>query len=223
MNICERKKSAQRFLKFHFKGDCPHMFDENLALTAKTSKCFVCKRACVINKQRPDILSAGLPCQPFSKARRQNGATPKTGSPETHPLWGTSMVEFCETLKARAPHVFIVEEVLGFAQPCEHLLGLSPAKALAKMVKKLGYGITAVELDHAMFVNMSRPRCWLIGVSAGSGGQEGADWIGRQISLVAQEVEKFKKLKPINVFDVVDINDAAEIERRPHGAKALLN
>ena len=132
------------------------------------------------------------------------------------------MVEFCKTLASRSPHIFIIEEVLGFCQPCEHLLGLSPAKALAKMVRKLGYGIAAVELDHALFIDMARPRVWLIGVHADSGGQSAADWIADRVTRATDEIMKFNDLRRIKIFDVVDENDPEEIARRRRGTKVFL-
>ena len=169
---------------------------------------------CLPCLERPDILGAGLPCQPLSSARQRNGDTKKTKEAEAHPLWSVSMRDFARLLRARMPHMFIVEEVEGFTKAMDALDGLSPAQALKAMVKVLGYGCTAILLDHRVFTAMARPRVWIIGVHRDSGGQEAADAIVAKIDAAMHQLSALNALNEIKFSDIVDLESDAEKQRR---------
>ena len=221
LGAAESKKAAQKFLRFHFKKQCPHMYCENVSFISG-GQCFLCgSSACQPSRERPDILGAGLPCQPFSAARQKTGQTKKTKEAEAHPLWTVSMRDFARLLQARLPHMFVVEEVEGFVKAMDVLDGLSPAQALKKIVKPLSYGCTALLLDHRVWTHMSRPRVWIIGVHGDSGGQGAANWIASKISAAMDQLEELNKLKKIELRDVVDIESEAEQQRRSKMERAF--
>ena len=50
-----------------------------------------------------DLLSAGLPCHPFSTMRVKTGTGPRSSSAETHEEYGVVMHDFVNALRTRRP------------------------------------------------------------------------------------------------------------------------
>ena len=161
---------------------------------------------------RPDVVVAGLPCPPFSKARHKNGGTRSTGAASSHPAYNTVMVEFTDYLASRHPLGFLVEEVDSFAHTDAR--GQSPLREFATKTNKLGYAIRALLLDHHTWIDVPRVRVWIIGVGQELGHSVAADWMVEKI----EEITKHRKLAPPTPWSyVVDTECPEERHRRDSG------
>jgi hypothetical protein len=84
-SVCEKKRSAQRWLRFHFASVMAHLFDANEALIDGLGKCVLHDRECAVTPKRCDISAGGYPCKAFSRCRYTRGRTASTGSAAGHP------------------------------------------------------------------------------------------------------------------------------------------
>ena len=85
----EKRPVGRAFILRNHGGDIPHLFACNEDIVAGRGYCYVHKGPCSVPAQRADIVIGGFPCQPFTSARIQTGATPKSGPPTGHPSFGT--------------------------------------------------------------------------------------------------------------------------------------
>jgi DNA (cytosine-5)-methyltransferase 1 len=101
---------------------------------------------------RHEILCAGFPCQPFSKAGEQEGLD--------CPDWGDLFGQVVKFLKASEPRFFILENVPNLER---HDEGRTWAKMRGKL-KGLGYSVDARKLSpHQFGVPQIRERLFIVG------------------------------------------------------------
>lgn len=99
-----------------------------------------------------DILCAGFPCQPFSKAGEQKGLE--------CPLWGDSFEYVVEILKKRKPRFLLIENVPNLLR---HDKG-ETWEAMRSCLEEAGYSIDARLLSPHMFgVPQIRDRAFIVG------------------------------------------------------------
>ena len=111
----------------------------------------------------------GFPCPAFSAQRQKNCSTPGTGAPENHPTFPMSVGEFANYLSERQPSMFWMEEVVGFTKRVE-ALGMSPFAHVASKCRERGYAVEPLQLCHSVFINVRRPRVYLLGAHQRAGG-----------------------------------------------------
>ena len=189
------------------------MKEDNCGLLPQGGKCFSCGvPMCPGSAVRPDIVSAGFPCPPFSKARQKTGRTAKTGPTEGHPDYNFVMVDSIKYLQVRQPFSFFVKEVLGFLQPLVALDGLSPCQVMVKKIElQTPYSCQAVKICHSLFVKNTRGRVWLVGVHQEAGGAAAAVHVRNVIVAAKQNLEKVRDETGVpSVFDIVNLGSVLE-------------
>jgi site-specific DNA-cytosine methylase len=151
--VADRKKLAQKFTQWHGAGRIDHFFELNEGLI-RGGKCILHGPGdCCRPEQTPHIVTAGLPCQPYTGARFKGlDCSSRRGPAEGHPDFG-SVDEFIEYLEVRQPHMFFVEEVKAFNQGA-----VSYMVKFTKRCARLGYSVRALQLNHNEWVNFPRDR-----------------------------------------------------------------
>lgn len=108
-----------------------------------------------------DVLCAGFPCQPFSKAGEQKGLD--------CPQWGNLFDYVAEILRLRRPRFFIIENVPNLIRHN----GGATWSSICGQLKKLGYDISFECLSPHMFgVPQKRERAFIVGDLRGLNGFE---------------------------------------------------
>jgi DNA (cytosine-5)-methyltransferase 1 len=108
---------------------------------------------------RHDLLCAGFPCQPFSKAGEQMGLKDS--------IRGTVFFNVVEILRHRRPEFVVLENVAHFVR---HDEGNTYAK-VKKALEKLGYDVRHAQLSpHRFGVPQIRERMYLVGRLGGLNG-----------------------------------------------------
>lgn len=111
-----------------------------------------------------DILCAGFPCQPFSKAGDQKGLE--------CPQWGDLIDYVIQILKFKKPSYFLIENVPNLIK---HNGGLTWSNILDRL-QSVGYGVDYGKLSpHFFGVPQKRERAFIAGVL---GGKPEIDWEG---------------------------------------------
>lgn len=106
-----------------------------------------------------DILCAGFPCQPFSKAGEQKGLQ--------CPQWGDLIDYVIEILRVKGPRFFIIENVPNLV----HHDGGRTWQNICARLRALDYDVDFARLSPHMFgVPQKRERAFIIGDREGLGG-----------------------------------------------------
>ena len=113
-----------------------------------------------------DILCAGLPCQPFSKAGTQRGLE--------CPQWGDLIGHVIRILKCREPEFFIIENVPNLVR---HDGGKTWASIL-KRLRRAGYSDVRDHMlsPHIFGIPQIRQRAFIVGRHCKYGGLDGFSW-----------------------------------------------
>eukprot|EP00929_Paragymnodinium_shiwhaense_P037685 TRINITY_DN20039_c0_g1_i1.p1 TRINITY_DN20039_c0_g1~~TRINITY_DN20039_c0_g1_i1.p1 ORF type:complete len:585 (+),score=94.11 TRINITY_DN20039_c0_g1_i1:139-1893(+) len=239
INACADKKFISReFISHNFNAK--HIFQEAFnmieksepeaepALRRRKKQCKRCDRFCLgpacekacsfePGDTQPDLVTAGLPCQPFSSMRqKKTGKTPGTGPPRLHK--GFSMLRtLVQYICARRPRGFILEEVT-------KVLTIDPTtqesylKGMLSEICELGYGCAAAEFSAGSWSDCPRDRIYVVGVLEEFGGEPAA----MSIMGTAQEVNALRKLnEPTSIWKIIGFS-SRENEARDRAAKELL-
>ena len=134
-----------------------------------------------------DILCAGFPCQPFSKAGEQEGLE--------CPQWGDLIDYVITILRTRKPRYFIIENVPNLVR---HNDG-ETWKKIVRRLRRAGYRVKDGMLSpHQFGVPQVRDRAFIVGCREGL---EGFTWPkARNVSLTIRSVldKNPKDAKPLN-------------------------
>lgn len=90
--MADLKPAARKFCLKNYGDIMKHFFCSNKAFMNGSGQCLVHgglirnKVQCAADLRVPDVLVAGLPCQPVTQQRFKGGGTEKTGSAHAHPL-----------------------------------------------------------------------------------------------------------------------------------------
>ena len=104
-----------------------------------------------------DILCAGFPCQPFSKAGHQKGFE--------CPQWGSLFEFIVDILKVKRPRYFIIENVPNLVRHQRGKTWLT----ICNQLNKVGYEISSKQLSPHMYgVPQKRMRAFIVGIRGGS-------------------------------------------------------
>jgi len=152
LGVAERKPLGQTFLKYNCGESLSHIFTENSAFIMGEGRCSQHGRTCKVSTERPDCVTGGLPCQPFSKARHKGGPTKRTFAADEHPDYVTVMEEFRSYLACRQPRSFWIEEVCDMETTYYNGIGESCLMAFARLCTAEGYAVRAFKLDHCAWV-----------------------------------------------------------------------
>lgn len=112
-----------------------------------------------------DLLCAGFPCQPFSKAGSQEGWNDK--------IRGTVFENVVKILEARRPEMVILENVAHFVR---HDDGNTYRKVQQEL-ERIGYEVDYAQLSpHQFGVPQIRERMYMVGRLKSAGGLDGFQW-----------------------------------------------
>ena len=129
---------------------------------------------------------------------------------EHHPSFGASTTDFVAYLAERRPSMWWLEEVPGFLTKVPKL-SCSPFELVTDEAQDLGYYVEALELDHAIWINATWVRVFVIGRHRSAGGRQGV----RYVAMLIEQACRFVAEQPrTNVFDIVKPKSAEEDDRR---------
>ena len=167
--VCDPKPLAQRWaLSAHRSPLFRHIrchFNTLQEMTARRGPCIFHSRndCCRLPRTSPDVVTIGMPCQPFSLQRGDR----KTVSPQRHPSFQV-MLDFLKYTKAARPRGGICEEVLGFANDISESRWVPTAYCdtmpkswcdwFCGALREQGYAVRCFKLDNAWFSDIPRPR-----------------------------------------------------------------
>ena len=212
VSVHEVKRYAQRWLQRLWGSKVQHIFVENYALVAGSGWCVKHGKRCAVPLgRRLDIASGGFPCKPFSLQRQRTGSTASTGPNEKHPQYATVMDEMDDILQAARPLTFWMEEVEQFTSKRAALGGLSPLDVCAKKWRTHGYALRAVILDHFLFVEVPKKRCFILGFHKDGGFEKAADWA---VDFIQSAARHRLLTPPTQILDLIDPNGPEETRRR---------
>lgn len=121
----------------------------------------------VIAESVPDheVLTAGFPCQPFSKSGKQEGFE--------HTLQGNLFFKVHDILRVKTPSRFILENVPNILK---HDDGRTK-ETIVKMLEDLGYQVAIQRLSpHKFGIPQVRERAYFVGALRSEGGLDGFEW-----------------------------------------------
>ena len=109
---CDMKPASQIWLKATAQK-LQHLYSRMSDL-AQASHCLIhnCSSCLKFRRYRPDFTSAGIPCQPYTIARRNHHQVP----PHQHHDF-SSLAEYFGYIDAVKPHSGVVENVVAFTNP----------------------------------------------------------------------------------------------------------
>lgn len=146
---------------------------------------------------RHDILCAGFPCQPFSKAGRQKGLE--------CPRYGSLFDNVIDILKARKPEYLILENVPNLAR---HNAGATWADMRARL-EGAGYQIDEHPLSpHQFGIPQIRERIYIVGRRSGLSGFDWPESKGKcQTSILSALEKQPEDARPITkqVIDCLNV------------------
>jgi DNA (cytosine-5)-methyltransferase 1 len=112
-----------------------------------------------------DVLTAGFPCQPFSKSGKQQGFE--------HTLQGHLFFKVHDILRVKRPSRFILENVPNILS---HDNGQTKA-TIIEMLNQLGYDVDIRRLSpHRFGIPQVRERAYFVGTLISNGGLTGFEW-----------------------------------------------
>ncbi len=152
--VAECKEEARRFMARSFP-EIKHTFPQSEMLI-EGSGCLTCSGKCSWARNPPDLVTAGLPCQPVTKMRWKKGPGQNQRSAKQHKLWVVIEI-FFEYLAERKPKGFMVEEVLQILSKDEET-GVKFLDIIMTKAASLGYGCCAVQLRASVWIELPRDR-----------------------------------------------------------------
>ena len=163
--VTEQKPDCQYFIEKNFHKDPDGEVRVQRIFASLDEHIAGCGVDCISGEEvtlpdvRPDILCCSPECPPFSSQRQKNGATQKTSSAESHPLYDCTMDLTLQLLVARKPRCAMIEQVTGWHHKPKGGGPSNMEKFIAAVRKVLlGYGIEVVELDQKPWLEGARPR-----------------------------------------------------------------
>ena len=188
---CDYEKRAAKFVLANFPM-C--MFKAQNTYLTSFGECWRCgdEHGVEPTVRAVDCLLSTPPCQPFTTMRSRRGNTVRTGETGQHPDLHTSIFEFLEILQAVFPKGGVFENVPAIShRGHDEFLPAgfeSWSQYLVHMVRQLGYLCWAVELDQLHWINLARPRWYLIYLLPTLGGSRALVWIRARIMVVEKNV-----------------------------------
>ncbi len=163
---------------------------------------------------QPDLYYGGLPCQPYSGMRANHSSVPC----QQHPEFLTAEMQV-QYLLAVQPKAAILENTMGFGQQRSgaRFPDGSPTP-LQWMMRQLEgtYHITTVQLDLKAWVQLSRPRLWVLLVHHHCGTQAAADFAGE----VALQLETARETHPPNQLEEILAPMGSVVFKGPAASRA---
>lgn len=220
----DTKQSACTFVMNNYSSVVEHFYNDSAALASGRGQCLKHGTECQTSFEgRPDVLTAGTPCQPFSHFRQRAGphgsrmSSTARGHPDFQITFG--MVE--DVVRARRPLTCIFEQVSGFNQQ-EHGEQETYLKQFTDMLMRYYGGVRAVRMDASTWAaGLSRQRIYIAAFDDTAGGaRAAAKWASRM-----QEIHNFRKVLPLTqIFGADGIVGPADREEAvrfyaKHGAK----
>ena len=180
LGVAEKKPGARAWLKQEFGALLGRLYTANSAfidghgtdvLGGKRKS----NKGVKISTIKPRCVTAGLPCQPWTRARSKSGTSERGSCPSQHPDYQTTMIEFPAYLHARQPDQFFIEEVPDMAKFFTNMSGSQvvskaneydedcedPKSDLWEFMRRCcaaGYAVRSWEADHGLFVEVPRTR-----------------------------------------------------------------
>ena len=189
--LCDCKKAAQQWMEVSLKTNTTKIFKTLEETTARYGKNLFTGIMDSIQGS-PDFVTAGLPCQPFSKMRNNHKELPA----QEHPLFKVWYPGFTDYLEAAKPSGGCVENVHGFLteidatvwQPFGDLV--TPPKSwcsyFRQRLRELGYDSKVILMDMALWIDYERPRVFIIFANKHIGGKQALEGMVAQIKQVIE-------------------------------------
>ena len=147
-----------------------------------------------------DILCAGFPCQPYSKAGLQEG--------NEHPKLGDLFERVVDVLRSRQPKYFLIENVPNL----ERHRRRQTWKAMERSLRKVGYDVDTARLSpHQFGIPQIRDRLYIVGVRTedGSEGRAADDWFPWPVADPNGQKPDIRAVLDSNPSDAREISDQA--------------
>lgn len=217
ISASDKKKYARLFTMKNHKC-VQHLFHDVSAQTyveAANKRCDICegrRKACDFEFRRPHLSVGGLPCQPFSRLRNTKGTGTDEQGASTHSKYTTIFELFRNYVANRQPHGLVLEEVVDFGRPERGAPkgGETPLERLAAMLADMGYYSQALMLDTAAWIEVSRPRLYIIAIDSECGGAEAVQWVVEQI----QGAMRYRSVnKPSPIWSVLPVDNNHMVRR----------
>lgn len=140
-----------------------------------------------------DVLCAGFPCQPFSKAGDQKGLE--------CPQWGNLIDYVVDILRQKEPMFFIIENVPNLVRHN----GGETWRSICERLESVGYEIDHDKLSPHMFgVPQKRERAFIVGAKLNQGGLKNFSW------------PKPSKLPEVSISSVLDDDPRDALKLNPN-------
>lgn len=218
--VCEANATCRKFLTVNHAADIEHQCEDMESYAEWVSS--------QGPSQRPDIMVGGPSCQPFTQQRSNR----KTCTAQDHLLFDRVFGQsdsYLSCLEHARPLIAILEEVKGFTSKSSdsQLSGFDKFKAAAQQVLldpansasgPLYVAIKAFILEASIWLDVSRPRVYVLLVTAAAGGERGAREIEEAIKLICAYRANFKPSLPRDLFAAEGLTGEDSI--RPRAAKA---
>jgi len=181
----EKKKYAREFIVANF-GDRVSHFWKDMDLVQSRGRCELCTGPCSADfqKQRPDLLAEGAPCQALTNFRVKDGQTPRTAkTPELHPDFECQFSKTEEVIKKTRPLGCIFEQIVAFMQK-GRVTGYSFLQEFTDMLRKYYSGVVAILIRADLFVSDVGPceRIYICAMSEELGGADAAQLWGQMMA-----------------------------------------
>lgn len=151
--VVDCKPAAQKWLSRVCEGRYEHLISNLADVCEGTAPCSVHGRSCTMQKHA-DLVTVGLPCQPFTSQRDQ-----KRTKPCQHKLYPVTFSEFPHFVDMMQPSGFIVEQVMGFDRlDSEEHTGQTFLQRFCNLMASKGFSVRAVKMCASLWGEAERKR-----------------------------------------------------------------
>ncbi len=181
----EPKRHALEFARLNSVVAAHHFLDiRNLVSAGVPAYCAVHRQECPSPVSRPDLFSAGFPCQPTSAMR---GRHRTTVPPQQHPEFEACRLVM-DYLRSQHPRLALLEQTAGATFTSKYdEVAQSEVEWLKGQLTGF-YHISWCFLDLATWLSMRRRRVWIFCVATDVGTQAAADKAAR----LAQQLDAWR-------------------------------
>ena len=194
----DTKPYATSFALGNRPGKIDHLLDDANSSISRSGLCKQHGRTCCAFAGRPDVPSAGSPCQSSSRRRRFSGAegTSIASTIAGHPLYKVTFDSVPQMLEQRRPLGCVFEQVLAFSKT-DACAGRSPLFDFVSILSRFYLAVKVVKLNVALWAaDCRRQRYFIAASSQEIGGQTAAEAWARRIDLAL----RFRQSAPTPIF-----------------------
>lgn len=193
INCCDLKNLSHDVIAANFEGQVSHFFHTVADQVAGEGCYYQHDCGAPVNcceDTAPDLGCIGTPCQPFSRQRTKRH---HPGSVQAHKDYNATFKDLLDWLVHFEPKAGFAEQVEGFELPDLKTSAskVTPLDRLLEMLENCtwghgGYHVLPVHMDATAWLNMSRPRIYIIFVRKDCGDKDTIKAIARTIQDITQ-------------------------------------